>query len=255
MDIFIAPGTVGETVYIPVVLSQTGHRETVYNDFHVGKGADVTIVAGCGIHNDGPTASQHDGIHSFYLAEGSRVTYIEQHCGTGGASGGRILNPVTNAFLEAGSYMLMDTIQTEGVDSTKRETNVEVADDATLVIKEKLMTYDEQSAETRFLVNLNGRGSSCNVASRSVAKDHSKQSFFSVINGNNDCMGHSECDAIIMDHGVVQAIPEVTTYHSDAQLIHEAAIGKIAGEQIIKLMTLGLDEEEATQQIIKGFLK
>ncbi|ULQ59510.1 SufD family Fe-S cluster assembly protein [Brucepastera parasyntrophica] len=253
MDIYIKPGTKHEHVHIPVIISQGGIGETVYNDFHIGENADVTIIAGCGIHNNEKAASRHDGIHTFHIAENARVVYREKHYGEG--SGQRILNPVTNVYMEPGSYMEMDTVQIEGVDSTKRITRAELKDGAKLVIKEKLMTHERQTAETEFLINLDGKESATTVSSRSVAKGDSRQIFLSKINGNASCMGHSECDAIIMDNAGVQAIPEITANHSEASLIHEAAIGKIAGEQIIKLMTLGLDEEESIEQIINGFLK
>lgn len=238
-----------------MVISDTGVTEVVYNDFYVGEGADVVIVAGCGIHNCGTALSQHDGVHSFYLSKNAKVSYQEKHYGDGDGTGGRILNPVTNIHLETGSYLEMDTVQIKGVDSTKRVTNAQLGDKATLVIREKLMTHGNQYAETAFQVELNGAGSSANVVSRSVAKEKSRQVFLSKISGNNSCMGHSECDAIIMDSASVQAIPEITANHVEATLIHEAAIGKIAGEQIVELTTLGLTEEEAEQQIINGFLK
>ncbi|MDL2232631.1 SufD family Fe-S cluster assembly protein [Ruminococcaceae bacterium OttesenSCG-928-L11] len=254
IDIHVAPGAT-ETVHIPVVISESGVVETVYNDFYIGEGADVVIVAGCGIHNCGANLSQHDGVHSFHIEKDARVVYSEKHYGDGDGTGGRVLNPVTNVFMQPGSYMEMDTVQIEGVDSTKRVTNADLADGAVLVVKEKLMTHGEQYAETFFEVNLNGEDSSCNLISRSVAKEQSKQLFLSKISGNNKCMGHSECDAIIMDDASVKAVPEITANHVDAGLIHEAAIGKIAGEQIMKLMTLGLTEAEAEAQIINGFLK
>lgn len=254
MNIYIKDGT-HETVHIPVIISATGHQEIVYNDFYVGKDADVHIVAGCGIHNDGGQKAQHDGVHSFHLSENARVKYVENHYGEGDGNGENILNPVTNVYMKSSSYMEMDTVQIEGVDSTKRETNAQMGDDTTLVIREKLMTHGKQFAETAFNVELNGENASTNVVSRSVAKDDSEQVFLSKINGNNACTGHSECDAIIMDNACVRAIPEITANHVDAQLIHEAAIGKIAGEQIVKLTTLGLTEEEAEQQIVNGFLR
>ncbi len=255
MDIYIKPGTKNEHVHIPVVMSLTGEEETVYNDFHVGEGADVTIIAGCGIHNPGSAKARHDGIHSFYLGKNARVVYTEKHYGTGEGSGERVINPVTNITLGEGAFMEMDTVQIEGVDSTRRVTNAVLNSNATLVVKEKLMTHGNQFAETEYTVDLNGQQSSTNVVSRSVAKGNSKQVFLSKINGNNLCAGHSECDAIIMDSASVKAIPEISANHVDASLIHEAAIGKIAGEQIIKLKTLGLSEEEAEARIIDGFLK
>jgi len=255
MDIYVNPGTKNELVHIPVVLDHSGHQELVYNDFHIGEDCDIKIIAGCGIHNDGAYLTRHDGIHSFYIGERSAVKYIEKHYGEGNGSGERILNPVTNVFLGEGSTLEMETVQIEGVDSTDRTTNAEMKSDSKLVIKEKLMTSGTQEATTRFHVDMNGENCSTNLISRSVAKGNSKQYFYSVMNGNNKCAGHSECDAIIMDQGYVKAVPDVTANHVDASLIHEAAIGKIAGEQIIKLMTLGMDEEEAEQRIVEGFLR
>ncbi|MGL6197887.1 MAG: SufB/SufD family protein [Lachnospiraceae bacterium] len=255
LEIYVNDGTKGEMVHIPVVMDQSGQQELVYNDFYIGENCDIRIIAGCGIHNDGTHLTQHDGIHSFYIGKHSSVKYVEKHYGEGTGSGERVLNPVTKVFLEEGSYMEMETVQIEGVDSTDRTTEAELKEDAKLVIKEKLMTNGKQQAITRFNVNMNGENSSTNLISRSVAKGNSKQYFYSVMNGNNKCAGHSECDAIIMDHGYVKAVPDVTANHVDASLIHEAAIGKIAGEQIIKLMTLGMDEEEAEQRIVEGFLR
>lgn len=255
IDIHIRPGTKNESVHIPVLLSQSGLDDLVYNDFYIGEDADVTIVAGCGIHNAGSERTKHDGIHTFYLAKGARVKYIEKHYGSGDGNGERVMNPQTIVHMEKDSYMEMDTAQIKGVDSTDRLTKADLADGATLVIHEKIMTHGKQYAKTDFEVDLNGENCGANVISRSVAKEDSRQVFLSKINGNNKCMGHSECDAILMDNGSVSAIPEITANHLEASLIHEAAIGKIAGEQIIKLMTLGLTEAEAEAQIVNGFLK
>ena len=255
LDIHVAAGTKDEQLHIPVVISQTGIVELVYNDFFIGEDADITIIAGCGIHNCGAALSQHDGIHTFRLEKNSNVRYLEKHYGAGDGGGERILNPVTNVYLAENSRLEMDTVQIKGVDSTRRLTRGQLGDGATLVVREKLMTHGNQFAETTFEVELDGKDSSTNVVSRSVARDQSVQVFLSKINGNNSCMGHSECDAIIMNEASVRAIPEITANHVDASLIHEAAIGKIAGEQIVKLMTLGLTEEEAEAQIVNGFLK
>ena len=255
IDIIIKPGTKNESVHIPVVVSQSGVNDMVYNDFYIGVNADVTIVAGCGIHNGGGEKSEHDGIHSFYIGKNARVKYVEKHYGTGEGSGERVLNPETIVMMEEGSYMEMDTVQIKGVDSTIRKTKATLKEDATLVIKEKIMTHGNQFAKTDFEVDLNGENCGANVISRSVARDQSRQIFLSKINGNNKCYGHTECDAILMDEGSVSAIPEITANHLEASLIHEAAIGKIAGEQLIKLMTLGLTESEAEAQIVNGFLK
>ena len=255
IDIIIKPGTKNESVHIPVLLAQTGLEEIVFNDFYIGEDANVTIVAGCGIHNGGDKASKHDGVHTFHIGRGARVKYVEKHYGTGEGTGERIMNPQTIVHIEEGGYMEMDTVQIKGVDSTVRVTRADLADDATIVIKEKIMTHGKQYAKTDFVVDLNGENCGADVMSRSVARDYSRQEFVSKINGNNICNGHTECDAILMDHGCVTAVPQLTANHLEASLIHEAAIGKIAGEQIIKLMTLGLTEEEAEEQIISGFLK
>lgn len=255
IDIIIKPGTRNESVHIPVVLSQSGLKESVYNDFHIGEDCDVTIVAGCGIHNGGDAASEHSGIHRFFIGKNSKVRYVEKHYGQGDGRGERIMNPVTEMTLEEGASMDMETVQIRGIDSTKRVTSAKLLKGASLTIHEKLMTHGNQYAETDFTVDMDGEESNANVVSRSVAKEESHQVFRSRINGNNRCSGHTECDAIIMDHASVSAIPELTANDVDAALIHEAAIGKIAGEQLIKLMTLGLTEAEAEEQIINGFLK
>lgn len=255
IDIVIRPGTKNESVHIPVVLSESGLKDMVYNDFYIGEDADVTIVAGCGIHNCGVDTSEHDGIHTFYVEKNAKVRYIEKHYGEGEGTGKRILNPTTVVHVGEGAYLEMITVQIKGVDSTIRNTEGDVAAGGTLVVKEKIMTHGIQHAETNFNVDLNGEGSSASVSSRSVARDTSTQCFQSGINGNAACSGHTECDAIIMDQAKVTAKPQLTANHIDASLIHEAAIGKIAGEQMIKLMTLGLTEQEAEEQIINGFLK
>ena len=255
IDIYIRPGTKNESVHIPVLLSQSGLKELVYNDFHVGEDCDVTIVAGCGIHNSGSSESEHSGVHAFYLAKNAKLKYIEKHYGQGDGLGKNIMNPTTVVEMGEGSYMEMETTQIKGVDSTKRTTTATLGDGATLVVREKIMTHGEQFAETDFKIYLNGKDCGAHVVSRSVAKDRSRQSFLSNVIGANRCSGHTECDAIIMDDAVVTAIPEIEAKHVEASLIHEAAIGKIAGEQLIKLMTLGLTEKEAEEQIINGFLK
>lgn len=255
IDIIIKTGTQKESVHIPVILSQSGLNEMVYNDFHVGDDCDVTIVAGCGIHNGGDKESRHDGIHTFFIGKNSHVKYVEKHYGSGEGTGERIMNPQTVINLGENSFMEMETVQIKGVDSTKRQTEARIDDGAKLIITERLMTHGSQYAESSFNVDLNGVGSSTNLISRAVAKDDSRQLFLAKINGNNRCAGHSECDAIIMDNAKISAIPEISANHLDAALIHEAAIGKIAGDQIIKLMTLGLTEAEAEEQIVNGFLK
>lgn len=255
MDIIIKPGTKNESVHIPVVLSESGLHEVVYNDFFIGEGCDITIVAGCGIHNCGDQNAEHDGVHTFYVGKNARVRYVERHYGQGDGTGERIMNPTTVVEMEEGSYLEMETTQIKGVDSTVRTTRAKLGPESTLIIKEKVMTHGTQLAKSDFTVDLDGEGCHTNVISRSVARGSSKQIFLARINGNAKCYGHSECDAIIMDNGVVSAIPEVTANCLNAQLIHEAAIGKIAGEQLTKLMTLGLTEQEAEEQIVNGFLK
>ena len=255
IDIVIKAGTKNESVHIPVIISESGLKDMVYNDFYIGEGADVTIIAGCGIHNCGDQDSAHDGIHSFHVGKDARVRYVERHYGEEEGTGENIMNPTTIIEIDEGGYLEMETTQIKGIDSTVRNTEAVVGKGATLIVKEKIMTHGRQHAETVFNVDLNGEGSSTNVISRSVAKDSSTQTFLSKINGNSECYGHTECDAIIMDNASVRAIPEITANDINASLIHEAAIGKIAGEQLIKLMTLGLTEQEAEEQIVNGFLK
>ena len=255
IDIIIKPGTHNESVHIPVILSESGLQEMVYNDFFIGDDCDVTIIAGCGIHNCGVDTSKHDGIHSFFIGKNCRVRYVEKHYGEGDGSGERIMNPKTVIHVGEHSHFEMETTQIKGVDSTDRVTESDLADGASLVIREKLMTHGHQQATTRFTVEMNGEDCSANVVSRSVAKEQSNQAFFASLIGNARCAGHSECDAIIMDQASVRSVPEITANSTDASLIHEAAIGKIAGDQLIKLMTLGLTEQEAEEQIVNGFLK
>lgn len=255
IDIRIKPGTKHESVHIPVVVSKSGLKDLVYNDFYIGEDADVVIIAGCGIHNCGDQDSEHNGIHRFFIGKNAKVKYVEKHYGSGDGRGGRILNPGTEVTMEEGSFMEMESTQIKGVDSTDRNTTANLASGAKLVIRERLLTHGNQTAISRFEVSLNGEDASANVISRSVAREESSQTFISRINGNAKCAGHTECDAIIMDNAKISAVPELTANNPDAALIHEAAIGKIAGEQIIKLMTLGLTEQEAEAQIINGFLK
>lgn len=255
IDIKIKSGTKNESVHIPVVVSESGIRETVYNDFYIGDDCDVVIIAGCGIHNCGNQDSQHDGVHRFYVGKNAKVKYVEKHYGSGDGQGKRILNPVTQVYMQENSTMEMEMVQIKGVDSTIRTTQADLASGATLLVRERLMTHNDQHAESIYETNLNGAGSSADVISRSVAKDNSYQKFDSRITGNAPCSGHTECDAIIMDNAKILAVPQLEANDIDAALIHEAAIGKIAGDQIIKLMTLGLTEQEAEEQIINGFLK
>ncbi|HJF64699.1 ABC transporter permease [Slackia equolifaciens] len=254
IKITVAPGTKGETVHIPVIMTKAGITDVVYNDFHIGDGADVVIVAGCGIHNSGDEATEHDGIHSFWLGKGSRVRYVEKHYGEGEGTGERILNPTTNVYMDEDSFCEMEMTQLKGVSSTERETNCELAAGAKLILTEKLLTHGKQTAISNMDIRLKGEGSNVQVISRSVAQDDSYQVFNPLVVGEAACHGHVQCDAIIMGNAKVKAIPGIEAASEDAQLIHEAAIGKIAGDQIVKLMTLGMSEEEAEQEILNDFL-
>lgn len=255
IDIFVKENTKFEFVHIPVIITESGLNDVVYNDFYIGKNANIVIIAGCGIHNDHHEDSQHDGIHRFFLEEGAKVKYIEKHYGEGEGTGKRLLNPVTEVHLKSGSSLEMESTQIKGVDSTIRVTKGILEDNTNFVVSEKIMTHGKQIAKTEFEVELNGENASTHVTSRSVAVDNSVQEFKSNVIGNSKCFGHVECDAIIKDNAKVVAIPEIIANNVEANLIHEAAIGKIAGEQLTKLMTLGLSEKEAEEQIIKGFLK
>ena len=255
IDVTILPDTKGETVYIPAFVTHSAINDLVYNDFYIGENADVTIVAGCGVHSDGEEEARHNGIHRFVLGKNAHVLYLEKHLGTGTGAGARKIDPVTEVEQAEGSVMEMETTQIGGVDSTHRTMSAKLAANAKLRVRERLLTDGSQQAFTDFNVSLDGDGSGCDLISRSVAKEQSHQEFRSVIHGNRPCTGHSECDAIIMGHGTVNASPALAANHEDAALIHEAAIGKIAGEQILKLCTLGLTEEEAEAKIVEGFLR
>lgn len=254
IDIRIADGTKNESVHIPVILSETGYTETVYNDFFIGDDCDVLIVAGCGIHNGGCGSVEHDGVHTFYIGKNSRVRYVEKHYGQGEGTGEKVMNPETVAYIGEGSYMQLDTTQIRGVDSTKRRTDIHVGKNAEAVVNEKLMTHDRQTAVSEMEIILEGEGANGRVVSRSVARDTSVQTFYPKMTGKARCFGHVQCDSIIMDAAKISSIPAISAEDTEAMLVHEAAIGKIAGEQMLKLMTLGLTEEEAEERILKGFL-
>ena len=254
IDIFVSGETKGESVHIPVVITETDYKEQVYNDFYIEDGADVLIIAGCGIHNCGEATSEHSGIHTFHIGKNAKVKYVEKHYAPGAGNGENVMNPTTDIRMAENSRMEMETTQIKGVDSTVRTTRGVLAAGAELVIREKIYTHGKQFAKTDFSVELDGDGAGADVVSRSVAAQSSRQEFYLRIDGNGKCHGHSECDAIIMDEANVVAIPALAANSVDAELIHEAAIGKIAGEQLLKLMTLGLTEQEAEEQIIKGFL-
>ena len=255
INILIKPGTKNETIHIPVVISESGVKESVYNDFIIGEDCDITIMAGCGIHNCGDEDSAHDGIHSFNVGKGSKVRYIEKHYGEGEGRGKRLMNPTTIVHLCEGASVEMENTQISGVDDTVRKTTATLDAGATLIVHEKVMTTGTQRAISDFVADMNGEGCHCDIVSRTVARDQSHQKFVSILNGNAPCTGHTECDSILMDSASVIASPQLTATCIDASLIHEAAIGKIAGEQLIKLMTLGLTEEEAEEQIVNGFLQ
>lgn len=255
IDIIIKEGVKNKSVHIPVIITVGDFNDLVYNDFYIGKGAEVLIVAGCGIHNPSDKRSEHDGIHTFHLEENCKIKYIEKHLGIGNNQGEKVLNPTTEIFMKNGSEFEMETIQLGGVSYSDRKTNAYLDDDTKLIIKEKILTSEKQVAKTVFNVILEGKNSSVEVVSRSVAKDKSKQKFISNIKGKNECFGHVECDGIILDKAQIESVPKIVAQNINATLIHEAAIGKIAGDQIVKLQTLGLSEEEAQTQIIKGFLK
>ncbi len=255
LEITVKDGTKNESIHIPVVLSQSGMSETVYNDFHIGDDCDILIIAGCGIDNCGTQNSEHDGIHRFWVGKNSKVKYVEKHYGSGDGSGKRILNPVTEVYMGDGSSMEMEMVQIKGVDSTDRRTLAQLGADSHLVVRERLMTHGVQEAISVYDVNLNKDGSSADIVSRGVARDRSYQKLDLKIVGNAVCSGHTECDSIIMDEGRILAVPSLEANSVEAALIHEAAIGKIAGEQLTKLMTLGLTQAEAEEQIINGFLR
>lgn len=255
IDIKVKPGTIGETVHIPVVITQTGLNDLVYNDFFIGEGSDVTIVAGCGIHNEGCETARHDGIHRFFIGKNARIKYVEKHYGEGEGTGERVLNPTTEVYMEAGSYCEMEMVQIEGVDSTERKSTADLDEGAKILIIEKLMTHGKQTARSNMEVRLNGADASAQIISRSVAKDNSEQVFYPRAVGNSACRAHVQCDSIIMDSSKIRSIPEIAANHPEAQIIHEAAIGRINNDQLLKLMTLGMSADEAEEIIIQGFLK
>ena len=255
LKIEIKDGTKNQSVHIPVIISKSGLKEMVYNDFYVGEDCDVLIVAGCGISNCGKEDSRHDGVHTFYIGKNSKVKYVEKHYGTGDGEGGRVMNPKTVVYLEEGAKIEMDTTQIRGIDDTIRETVIHQKKDSESLITERLLTHDKQRAESKMNVYLEGNNSRARIISRSVAKGGSRQVFYPCMTGKSSCFGHVQCDSIIMDEAVISSIPAISAENVNAQLVHEAAIGKIAGEQILKLQTFGLTAEEAEEQILKGFLK
>ena len=253
VTVTVADGTRKKSVHIPVVITETGITETVHNDFFIGRDCDVLIVAGCGIHNSGEEKSAHDGVHYLHIGENSRVKYVEKHYAEG--TGSRSMKPKMTVVMEKGSTLEVETVQLGGVSDSERETTIDAGEDASVVMTERIMTSDSETVDSRTTVNLNGRGSSARINSRSVARGNSVQIFYPAINGNAECFGHVQCDSIIMDSAKVRSIPEICANDVDAQLIHEAAIGKIAGDQILKLQTLGLTAEEAEERILAGLLK
>lgn len=255
IDIIVKPGTKGESVHIPVILTAEGMEDLVYNTFDIGEGADVLVVAGCGVHNPGEGKAEHNGIHDFVIRKGARMRYVEKHYGEGNSKGKKILNPVTILEIEEGGQAELEMIQIKGVDSSNRETKAKLYKDAHLLITERMLTHEDQFAESNIFIELLGEDSSAQIISRSVAQDKSRQIFYPRVVGSNKCRAHVQCDSIIMHNAYVRSVPEIAANHPDAQLVHEAAIGKIAGEQLIKLMSLGLSEEEAEETILQGFLK
>ena len=255
IDIIVKPGTKNESVHIPVIVTSSGVKDLTYNDFYIGEDADVLIVAGCGIHNSGDKSSEHDGIHSFHIGKNAKVKYVEKHYGQGEGTGERVLNPTTEIEMDENSYCEMEMIQIKGVDSTLRETTAHLKSGAKLLMMEKLMTHGKQTARSNMEINLDGKDASTQIISRSVAKDESEQVFYPRAVGNASCRAHVQCDSIIMDNAKIRSIPEIAANHNDAQIVHEAAIGRINNDQLIKLQTFGLSEEEAEEIIIKGFLK
>ena len=254
IDVIVKPGTKNESAHVPVILSNTGFEDTVYNTFIVGEDADVTIVAGCGIHNEGDLNSKHDGIHDFFVHKGAKMKYIEKHYGEGDGLGTRVLNPEASFEIFEDATVELEMVQIKGVDHTIRKTNVILHDRAKLIITERLLTNGNQTADSYIDVHLVGEDSSCQIISRSVAQGNSKQKFYMALNGEARCKGHIQCDSIIADHANVESVPKILSTHSEAELIHEAAIGRIANEQLTKLMSIGIDEAEAEEIIIKGFL-
>ena len=254
IDIRVKDGTVGETCHIPVIITQPGVQEMVYNDFYIGENCDVTIVAGCGIHNCGSQESRHEGLHTFRVGRNSKVKYTEKHYGEGDGTGGRVMNPQTVVYLEEGASIQMETVQIRGIDSTKRDTKIICGKDAEAVVTERLLTHGDQVAESDMEIVLDGEGARGRVISRSVAQDRSSQVFYPRMVGNAACFGHVQCDSIIMGDAKIKSIPAITANCTEAQLVHEAAIGKIAGDQLLKLETLGLTPEEAEEKILEGFL-
>ena len=255
IDIIVKPGTKGESVHIPVILSAEGMKDVVYNTFEIGEGADVLIVAGCGIHNTGSETEQHDGVHEFFIRKGARIRYVEKHYGEGEGTGKRVLNPKTIIHTEEGAVVELELVQIMGVDDTKRDTEIKLADRAKLIVTERLLTDFEQKAVSGIDIRIDGEDASAQVISRSVARGHSKQEFIFNLDGYSRCRGHIQCDAIIMDNAVVGSTPKITAYSEYAQLVHEAAIGRLESQQLLKLMSLGLSEKESEDTILKGFLK
>ncbi len=252
IDIVVHSSCNHEACHIPVVVSENGIFDTVYNDFYIEDNADVVIVAGCGIHST--EEAGHNGIHTFHVGKHTNITYVENHLALG-VGKNKILNPITIIKLGEDSIMTMETNQLGGVDYSERITKAYLKDNSTLNISEKILTSNFNVAKTNFKVYLKGKNCKCNIISRSVAKDESEQIFKSDLIGENECFGHVECDGIVLDDAKIDSIPKVSARNSQSSLSHEAAIGKIASEQIVKLMTLGLSKKEAEEKIIEGFLK
>lgn len=255
LDVYVKADAKDAEVHMPVILTVPGLIDRVYNDIYVGDGAEVTIIAGCGLHNDGCSNAKHEGTHRLHIGKNAKVRYIEKHFGFGEGTGERIINPRMTIELGENSKLEIDSSQIKGIDSTVRQTLADLSAGSKLIVSEKIMTHGKQHAETDFRVNLDGEDSISRITSRSFVTEESSQRFISHMIGNNKCRGRVECDAMLKDNGKVTSIPEITANHLDAYLVHEATVGRIAGDQLKKLMSLGLTEKEAEEEIIKGFLK
>lgn len=254
IDIIVRPGVKNKSVHIPVLLTVGNFHDTVYNDFYIGEGAEVTIIAGCGIHNSTCNAAEHDGVHTFYVSKNAKVRYVERHYASGDGTGKKVFDPVTKIYLKEGAQFILESTQLGGVTYSDRKTYAAVGKRAQLIVKEKILTDNEEKAITDFKVRLTGAGSRADIVSHSVARGKSYQCFRSDLIGKNECFGHVECDGILLEGARIVSVPKIDAVSPEASLVHEAAVGKIAGEQLLKLMSLGLTEQEAEDAIIRGYL-
>ena len=254
LKIHVLSSAKGEEVFIPAIVTKSNITDEVRNDFYIDSGAEVIIQAGCALHTDGNGESTHNGNHHFYIGEGAKVTYNEKHFGEG-TNAKKTISPSNVIVLEKNAYLKMDTIQTDGVSYTNRTTKATVKAGARLEINERIQTQNDQQSISNIDIDAIGDGASIDIVSRSVAKDDSVQTLKTNITANSVCTGHSECDTILVGNGKATSIPALVANNPKASLVHEAAIGRISQQQIEKLQTLGLDEEEAEHYIIKGFLR